>query len=488
MNMIATHFLFPVSPILSLVAAAVGLIGLECLPGLRLRRTKRLMAMVGGIASISFTLSLWTRMADYVVAGEIDSRWLQGFRNSFLLDSLSIAFFFGIALFTFLTLVFLDFQFEEREEKTGSIILTLFVASGMMILVSAGSLLMVFLGLELLSLPTYALVGINRKDRNSCEAALKYFLFGSFATVLLVLGIALLYAQFGTLQMSKISHALALPDLYQKNLFVWGALALLLIATCFKIGVVPFHMWVPDVYQGAPTSVTGFMGSAVKLAGFGLILRLLWGIYSPLVSGWGVLLDVLSVATMFVGNIAAIKQDNLKRLFAYSSISHAGYLLVGINSFSAQGPNPFPIYYYLIVYGLMFLGLFAVIALIETRTKSADIYQISGMGFTHPVLSLCMALFALSMAGIPPTAGFLAKYFIFLDAVGGGRVAVVVLAVISQMVGGYYYLRVLVYLYMKESKERLTLPVSHPFAFLCILLSAGAMVGLALVPGILNRF
>lgn len=493
MNMITTHFLFPISPILSLVAAAVGLIGLECLPGLRLNRTKWLVAMIGAIASLLFTLALWTWLPGHAVSG-IDSRWLEEFRNSFLLDSLSIAFFFGIALFTFLTLSFLDFQFEQREERTEVFILTLFVASGMMILVSAGNLLMVFLGLELLSLPTYVLVGINRKDKNSCEAALKYFLFGSFATVLLVLGIALLYAQFGTLQISKISHALALSD--QKNLFLWGALALLLIATCFKIGVVPFHMWVPDAYQGAPTSVTGFMGSAVKLAGFGLMLRLLWGIYSPLVSGWGFLLDVISVATMFIGNIAAIKQDNLKRLFAYSSISHAGYLLVGVNlgvyGFSAygagQGPDPFPIYYYLIVYGLMFLGLFAVIAFMETRTKSVDIYQLSGMGFTHPAVSLCLALFVLSMAGIPPTAGFLAKYFIFLEAVKGGRVTVVVLAVISQMVGVYYYLRIIVYLYMKESKETLILPVSHPFAFLCILLSAGAMVGLVIVPGILSGF
>jgi NADH-quinone oxidoreductase subunit N len=241
-------------------------------------------------------------------------------------------------------------------------------------------------------------------------------------------------------------------------------------------------MWLPDAYQGAPTPVTGFMGSAVKLAGFGLVAKLLWGAFLPVVHGWTGMIDTLALITMFVGNLAALAQDNLKRMFAYSSISHAGYLMLGISSVGAAGPNAHYLYYYLIVYGLMFLGLFAIISILEIQTKNSDIFQLSGMGFTHPVLSFCLALFSLSAAGIPPTAGFFAKYFIFLQAVRAGKTGVVTLAIISSLIGVYYYLRVLVYLYMKESKERITVPHTHKVAFACILLCAASMLYFAVWP------
>jgi NADH-quinone oxidoreductase subunit N len=187
---------------------------------------------------------------------------------------------------------------------------------------------------------------------------------------------------------------------------------------------------------------------------------------------------------MFVGNVAALAQDNLKRLFAYSSISHAGFLMLGVAAIPTTGPNLNALYYYLVVYGLMFVGLFACLALIERQTRNTDIFQLSGMGFTHPVLSLCIAIFSVSAAGIPPTAGFFAKYFIFLDAVRAQSTLLVVLALIASLIGVYYYLRVVVYLYMKESKETLRLGLSHQkVAFACIIVCALSLLFFAVSPG-----
>jgi NADH-quinone oxidoreductase subunit N len=384
--------------------------------------------------------------------------------------------------------VFLNLRFRASEIRSEIFCLLLFIGCGMMLLVSADSLLMVFMALELLSLPTYVLVGIHRRDKASSEAALKYFLFGSFATVLLVFGITLLYGQFGTLLIPKIATMMRGQNLEGpvSKAMVYGGLALLMIAIAFKVGVAPFHMWVPDVYQGAPSPVTGFMGSAIKLAGFGLAIRILWGMFLPLADQWSGVLATLAVIAMFVGNVAALAQDNLKRIFAYSSIAHAGYLLLGISAVGTGAPSINSIGYYLVVYGLMFLGLFAIITLIERQTRSTDIYQLSGMGFTHPLLALCLALFALSGAGIPPTAGFFAKYFVFLDAVREGKTYFVVLGLISSLIGVYYYLRILVYLYMKESRERLAMEKVGPLAYLGILTCAFAMLFFAVSPNSLN--
>jgi NADH-quinone oxidoreductase subunit N len=244
-------------------------------------------------------------------------------------------------------------------------------------------------------------------------------------------------------------------------------------------------MWVPDVYQGAPSPITGFMGAAIKLAGFGFAIRLFWELFLPIAPAWKPILTWLAIITMFVGNIAALAQDNLKRLFAYSSISHAGYLLVGLTAAagSAAAPSTGPLFYYLLVYGLMFLGLLACIQYLETATGSTEIFHLSGLGFTHPLIGLCIAVFALSGAGIPPTAGFFAKYFLFMEAVKAGNVMLVVLAVISSLIGVYYYLRVIVFLYMKESKDRVALGARPGLTYACILFCALSLFVFAFSPG-----
>ena len=486
------YFLIPLSPLLAMAGGGTLLIAAECLPGgSQMKALKYVLALFAAAASVGLALALWKSWPLAYTAGNLTdgAAWLVEFTRTYRLDMASLGFFAAIGTFTFLSLVFLNAQLHRSDVLTEILALTLFVAAGMMILVSANSLLLVFLGLELLSLPTYVLVGMRRRDRNSCEAALKYFLFGSFATVLLVFGIALLYAQFGTISIpkmtSQVAELAATPGADWK-LTVAG-LCLILIAVGFKVGLVPFHMWVPDAYQGAPTAVTGFMGSAVKLAGFGLTIRLLWGVFIPIAHVWADTLCWLAVATMFIGNLAALAQDNLKRMFAYSSISHAGFLMLGVAALPSTGPNLNALYYYLVVYGMMFVGLFGCLALIERQSRNTDIFQLSGMGFTHPVLALCIAVFAVSGAGIPPTAGFFAKYFIFLDAVRAQRTLLVVLALIASLIGVYYYLRVVVYLYMKESKETLRLGLSQQrFVYACIIICALSLLYFAVSPASLT--
>lgn len=490
MNQLVDLFIYPLTPILSILAATIVLVLLECLPKYPLHRLKFFVACVGTIASIVFTLLLWRSGTYSSISPELIemASWLFEFQQAYLFDAISLAFFLGIGLFTLISLVFIGFHFKDYHDRGEIFLLVLFVTLGIQFLVTANNLLILFLALELLSLPTYVLVGIQRNNPRGAEAALKYFLFGSFASVLFVLGIAFFYANFGTLHMPTLGQRVRDYIGYANSpatvpIFTYAGLALVTIASAFKVGLVPFHMWVPDTYQGAPSSVTGFMGSAIKLAGFALILRLFGTTFLALSDHWATILNCLAIITMFVGNLAALKQDNLKRLFAYSSIAHAGYLILAITAASASlGPNFDAIFYYLIVYGLMFLGVFGVITVLEQRTQAAEIYHLSGLGFTHPVLSLCLVLFVLSAAGIPPTAGFMAKYFVFLEAVHAGNTFLVVLAVITSLIGAYYYLRIIVYLYMKESREAAALPTRHPLVFTCIVLCALSMLYFAVAP------
>jgi len=475
-------FFQPLAPVLALVAAGMGLITLECFPNLRAPNLKGAISIFGAALALGLVFWIGFPSAELAPIADGADEWLKQLPRFLNVDGTSWLFFGGIALFTLMGVIFSIPYFSENDSRTEIQALLLFIAAGMMLLVSSNHLLMVFLALELLSLPTYVLVGIQRTDRLSSEAALKYFLFGSFASVLLLLGIALLYAQFATLNLPELSRAIAAAGTVPADrAFTYAGMALMLAAAGFKIGSVPFHMWVPDTYQGAPTPITGFMGAAVKLAGFGMLLRITWGIFGSLASDWIPVLLVISALTMVIGNVAALAQSNLKRLFAYSSISHAGYLVLGLCAMPNQ--NYQALFFYLLVYGLMFLGLFAILAIVEKSAKNLEIYTLSGMGFTHPFWGGMLALFSLSAAGIPPTAGFLAKYFLFLDATRAGFIPWVVVAVISSLIGAYYYLRVLVYLYMKESKEALVIKSpSWSYAW-AVVFCAVCLILLTLKPG-----
>ena len=323
--------------------------------------------------------------------------------------------------------------------------LIFFSASGMVLFCSTTELVGLFLGLELLSIPVYILSGYLRDDTKSGEAALKYFLLGAFSSALFLLGIALIYGATGTTSLrSAVAVGSDLAGVIQIGYL------LLLTGFLFKIASVPFHMWAPDVYEGAPTTVTAFMATAVKAAAFGALLRVINAQHGFLPSfPLAQVLWWLAVLTMSLGNLAALTQSNVKRMLAYSSIAHAGYLLVGVSVYAQTGdPQAVTsVLYYLLAYTFMTVGAFAVV--VAFGDEHLDMGDYGGLGWRYPALGLAMSLFMISLAGIPPTAGFFGKYAIFRNAVAHGQVLLVVIAVLNSALSVYYYFRVMVTLYMR---------------------------------------
>ena len=319
---------------------------------------------------------------------------------------------------------------------------------GMLLMAASNDLITIFLGLELMSLALYVMVGFRRSRLDSNEAALKYFLLGAFASGFLLYGIALLYGATGSTNLGRMAEFLAASPLQNNPLLVVGGL-LLLTGLSFKIAAVPFHMWTPDAYEGAPTSVTGFMAAGAKAAGFAALLRVVLHALGGANTNWAPLLSIVAMLTMTVGNVTALLQNNLKRMLAYSSIAHAGYLLVAVVAGGTDGGSA--ALFYLAVYAVMNLGAFGVLTLLgrqqEERVTLADA---AGLGFRQPLLGLAMTFFMLSLGGIPPTAGFMAKVYLFGVAVKAGYIPLVIVGVLNSVVSVFYYLRVTVAMYMEE--------------------------------------
>ena len=326
--------------------------------------------------------------------------------------------------------------------------LVLAATLGMILMAASNDLITVFLGLELMSLALYVLVGFRRGRLESSEAALKYFLLGAFASGFLLYGIALLYGATGTTNLGRMAIFLGDSPLIGNPLLLMGGL-LVLAGFAFKVAAVPFHMWTPDAYEGAPTTVTGFMSAGAKAAGFAALLRLLLVALPGLQGDWRPLLAWIAILTMTVGNVTALLQTNVKRMLAYSSIAHAGYLLVAVVAGGTRGGSA--ALFYLAVYSLMNLGAFGVLSLLgreqEERVTLADL---SGLAIRHPGLAMAMTVFMLSLGGIPPTAGFMGKVYVFGTAVDAGQVPLVIVAVLNSALSIYYYLRVTVVMYMRE--------------------------------------
>jgi len=351
-----------------------------------------------------------------------------------------------------------SFRYLDKEllQHPEYYVLVLFAALGMMLMASSLDLIVLFISLELMSLAVYILVGFRRADRRSNEAAMKYFILGSAASAVLLYGTALLYGVTGATGIKTIfSFAQAHPE-SMSPVFVLGA-ALVLFGFLFKVAAAPFHMWMPDVYEGAPVPVTGFMTTGLKAAAFATFIRVFIGI------GYGkglsslfhehihTILCVSAVLTMGVGNFIALSQSNLKRMLAYSSIAHTGYLLVGIIAGAQSEMGYAPAVLYVVVYGIMNLGAFVVLTLIAARGEGGlNLHDLSGLSRRQPWLAFALAVFLLSMAGIPPTGGFAAKYLLFYSAVQANEIALVIVSVLCSAVSVYYYLRVLVYMYLRD--------------------------------------
>lgn len=343
--------------------------------------------------------------------------------------------------------------------------LMLFAATGMVLLVSARNLVLLFIGVEIMSISVYAMVGSDRRRTRPTEAALKYFLLGAFSSAFLLFGIAFLYGATGSLDLAEIGRAVAAGPAGASRAELMLGTMLLLVGFGFKTAAVPFHMWAPDAYTGAPSSVTAFMASAVKAASFAAFVRVFASALVPSAWFWSDAVAVLAAVTIIVGNLGAIAQTDLKRMLAYSGVAHAGYLLIGVRGASLDPALATPaILYYLLAYTFTSLGTFgAVVAIERWQGRELRIKDLAGTAAKHPGIAAGLAVFMLALAGVPPTAGFTAKLFVFGSVVRHGDYLLAVIGVLGSVVSLYYYLRVVVYLYMSDPEpDEVASPEAEP--------------------------
>jgi NADH-quinone oxidoreductase subunit N len=391
--------------------------------------------------------------------------------------------FFG-ALFcfvSFFTIILSRNYFERQKYHRGEFyILLLFATIGMMLIASANDLIIVFLGIELMSVCLYVLAGFMRTKERANEAALKYFLLGAFATGFLLYGIALIYGAVGTTNLTMIRNVFAVVS--TNILFVIGA-GFLLIGLAFKAAAVPFHMWAPDVYEGAPTPVTAFMSTGAKAAAFAAFITLFIRTFDFIGGQVNELLAVLAAASMILGNIVAIAQSNVKRMLAYSSIAHAGYMLVGIATGTLDGQVG--VMFYLAAYAVMNLGAFAIISLVEHEgDQNLLLDDYAGLSYSQPLLAVLMAIFMFALAGVPPFAGFFGKYYIFLAAIKAKMVWLAIIGVLTSLVSAYYYLRLVVFMFFREGRANIETPPSR-IVLTMVVVSALLVLLLGLFPSII---
>jgi NADH-quinone oxidoreductase subunit N len=407
------------------------------------------------------------------------------FQRMVALDGFSLFFNVVVCAVTGLVLLLSVGYLRRVAAETGEhYVLVLFAALGMMVMAAATDLLVVFLGLELMSLALYVLAGSFRTRPIGNEASMKYFLLGAFASGFFLYGIALLYGATGSTNLARVGAALAAPGAGRSPLVLAG-LGLLLVGFGFKASAVPFHQWAPDVYEGAPTTVAALVATGSKAAAFAALLRVLVALRG-LEADWVALLWVAAVATMTVGNVAAIAQSNVKRLLAYSSVAHAGYMLVGLTAGLAPGAPA--VLFYLAAYGVASVGAFGVLLLLErseagAAAEATDVAACAGLAARHPVLAFALTVFLLALVGMPPTAGFVGKVYLFAAAVREGFVWLAVIAVLNSVVAAYYYLRLVVYMYMREPEGPAVRAVLTPAAGLALGLSLWVTLQLGVWPG-----
>jgi len=476
-------------PILLVTLFAVGVLIMDLMMPSQWKRMNGFVALVGVVFGI-----LGTRKIEaWYVSQHID-RIPTGFMGTLLVNRFSIYFFYlflvGTGIAILMSVRYLELERENHGEYYA---LLLFSVVGMMCMAAGFDIVLIFIGLELMAISTYVLVGFLRGDKRSNEAALKYMLLGAFSSGIFAYGLSLFYGVTGSTNLQVIGEQLT-RRIAQNGGHADPILVVALLATAtgllFKIAAVPFHQWAPDAYEGAPTAVTGFMSVSVKAAAWAMLLRiLLWGLY-PMRSVYVPVLVFVSVATMTGANFAALTQNNMKRLLAYSSIAHVGYMLLGLiagdaNSVNANGIKG--ILVYLLVYTFMNLGAFAVITSLRNRDVIGDeLDDIAGLYSRAPVEAVLMLVFLLSLAGIPPLAGFWGKYFIFLSLIESGHYVLAALGVLYSVFGLYYYLRIANAMFMRQPLEQEKLPWS-PAMSLALFVTAAITLMVGLFPNSMIR-
>jgi len=355
--------------------------------------------------------------------------------------------------------------------------LTLFAVLGMLLFVTSNNLLLMFVALEIISLPLYLMTGMARRRRLlSQEASLKYFLLGVFASAFYLYGAALVYGYSGSIFFPEIAQALTSKP--SESIVVFIGMGMLIIGPLFKIGAVPFHQWVPDVYQGAPTAVVGFMAATVKVAAFGALLRILYVAFGGVRWDWDPLIWIVAVASMILGSIVALMQTDIKRLLGYSWIAQAGFILVGLAAASPAGLES--TMFYVIAYGFATIGTFAVISMVrDANGEATNLAAWAGLGRKSPLVASALSLFLLGLAGIPLTSGFVSKFAVFVAAIEAGSTWLVIIGVVASLIAAFFYIRIVVIMFFAEPTEQ-TASVVIPSAFTTIALSAGVAVTLIL--------
>ena len=396
------------------------------------------------------------------------------FGNMVLFDHFTLAFTILICVVAFFWFWMTYPYFSNNVCLTDHVSLVLFALVGAVLLTAINNMAMLFLGIEILSISLYVLAGSKKDNLFSTEAAFKYFLMGSFATGFLLMGIALIYGATSSFELAKISVYISAHH-PQLPLFFYSGVLLVLIGMSFKISAVPFHFWAPDVYQGAPTPVTAFMSTIVKIAAFAAIIRLFAICFAEIDAIWLNILSVITVLTLVLANVTAVYQNNSKRMLAYSSVGHAGYVLIALVS---GGNVSNVILYYLSGYSVASLIAFAVLYHIEEAGQNITVESFNGLFNRNNLLAISITLALLSLAGIPPLAGFFGKYLLLSMAVSAGKIGLVIVAVITSVIGVYYYFKIILAMYSKEGDSSpILLPVSQRF-LLIILLTLVFILGL----------
>ncbi|WP_231490639.1 NADH-quinone oxidoreductase subunit N [Pedobacter sp. Leaf170] len=395
------------------------------------------LTVVGLLTALGFTCAAWNSNA--VHFGMMQT------------DNFALAFSGVCIIGTLLIFLLTQNYFHAKSDNIAEYYtLILFALAGMIMMVSYKNMAMLFVGLEIMSVSLYILAGIRKKDFASNEASLKYFLMGAFSTGFLLFGITLIYGATGSFDLDKIQAYLVDNSKAISPIFYPGVI-LMMIGLCFKVGAAPFHFWTPDVYEGSPTLITTFMSTVVKTAGFAAFLRLFADAFAPLHDFWVAPLIVIVCITLFIGNVTALFQKHFKRMLAYSSISHAGYLLFSLVVIGANSQNS--VLVYAAAYTFASIIAFAVLILVKQKTGSDSFESFNGLGKKNPLVAISLTIAMLSLAGIPLTAGFIGKYLMFLNVMGEYKMLLVAFAILNALVGFYYYFKVIVAVWFKDGSE-----------------------------------
>ncbi len=456
-----------VIPIFIVVATALITLAVEAFRGQDERLPLGILGLIGLAGAAAASVMLWdhNRVSLGVVRADNFALFING-----------ILIIVGV-----LTILFSGDVIEREELPAGEYYaLVLFSISGMMLMAAATDLLVVFLALEILSLGVYVLTAIRRSSMAGAEGAFKYFLLGAFSSAFFLYGVALTYVVTGSTRLDQIAQVIA-GHSAAPSVFVLVAVGLVMVGFAFKVSAVPFHMWTPDAYQGAPTIITGFMSTAVKAAAFAAFVRVFLTAFGPLSPHWVPLLGASAIATMVVGTVVGVAQTSVKRMLAYSSIAHAGYLLVGLIAGTDMGQAA--VLFYLLSYAVTNLGAFGILALLANRSNEHDeVRDFAGLWQSKPVLATLLTVFLLSLGGFPPTAGFIGKWYIFAAALQQGHYALAIVGVLTSVISVYYYLRIIVMMYMSESTH--TEPVARlsPMATAALAMTVAAVFYLGVYP------